>query len=524
MENNKIILPIKGMHCKSCEILLEQKIREIEGVSSLTADHKKGHLEIYSNKKLPENLLERKVKEAGYEIGQDSMPMFSNKVKDYQELGIVLVFALALFFVLKSFGLMNLDLAGNTQPTGYFTVLAIGLTAGISTCMALVGGLVLGLSAGYAEKHPKATSFQKFQPHLFFHLGRVSGFFVLGGVLGTAGSIFQFSSMTLAVITIAVGIIMLLIGFQLIDIFPRLKNFNLTMPRRISGFLGYKPKEYSHRSALIGGAATFFLPCGFTQAMQILAVSTGSFLAGALVMSIFALGTLPALLGIGAITSIVKGSLAKKFYKFAGVVVIFFALFNITNAMGLAGINVFNKTAESKLANNLNERGQQVVNMEERGNGYYPNSFTIKKGVPVRWVIDAKAPNSCASALVVPKLDLRKFLKAGENIIEFTPTETGKINFSCSMGMYTGVFNVVEEGDAALNIPPANTDTASANASPITCDLSPVTGGSVSCQGSVGTGNDTVNSGSCGGGSGCRCGGGQGKTNTETGGCGCVAK
>ena len=87
--------------------------------------------------------------------------------------------------------------------------------------------------------------------------------------------------------------------------------------------------------------------------------------------------------------------------------------------------------------------------MEERSNGYFPNRFTIKKDIPVRWVIDAKDPYSCASALVSSKLGVRKNLQAGKNIIEFTPKETGKIKFSCSMGMYSGYFDVIDGKSAS---------------------------------------------------------------------------
>ena len=109
-----------------------------------------------------------------------------------------------------------------------------------------------------------------------------------------------------------------------------------------------------------------------------------------------------------------------------------------------------NKPAISQDENVVMENGVQIVHMVESNRGYSPRKFTIKKGVPVRWIIDAQAPNSCASALVVPKLDIQKNLEAGENIIEFTPSEIGEIPFSCSMGMYTGSFTVVEDKQSAL--------------------------------------------------------------------------
>ena len=226
---------------------------------------------------------------------------------------------------------------------------------------------------------------------------------------------------------------------------------------RILG-IGGQQKEYSHKNSLILGASTFFLPCGFTQAMQVIAISTGSFLYGGLVMGLFALGTVPGLLGVGGLTSVAKGALARKFFKFAGLVVLLFAIFNLSNGLNLTGFNfAYGQTENAVNLNDPNvtlENGVQVVRMTETGSGYSPNSFTIRQGIPVRWIIDAQAPYSCAASLSMPKYNIRKYLKQGENIIEFTPKETGRIPFSCSMGMYTGVFNVVDKNSKAPVSPP----------------------------------------------------------------------
>jgi sulfite exporter TauE/SafE len=89
---------------------------------------------------------------------------------------------------------------------------------------------------------------------------------------------------------------------------------------------------------LLVGIATFFLPCGFTQSMQIHALTTGSFWTGGLTMFVFALGTLPvlALLSFSSLSIHNKAS-SGIFFKTAGLVVIFFALFNILNGLVAAG-------------------------------------------------------------------------------------------------------------------------------------------------------------------------------------------
>ena len=101
-------------------------------------------------------------------------------------------------------------------------------------------------------------------------------------------------------------------------------------------------------------------------------------------------------------------------------------------------------TKQSNESNVTLENGVQVAHMTESANGYLPNSFTLKKGIPTSLVVEAKDPYSCASVLIIPKYKIREFLKAGENTISFTPQETGPIKFACSMGMYTGTINVID--------------------------------------------------------------------------------
>ncbi len=94
------------------------------------------------------------------------------------------------------------------------------------------------------------------------------------------------------------------------------------------------------------GVSTFFLPCGFTQSMQFYALTTGSFISGALTMFVFSLGTLPVLSLISfASVKFSKNFKSGLFFKTAGFIVIFFAIFNLLSAfvaIGLIGpIGVF---------------------------------------------------------------------------------------------------------------------------------------------------------------------------------------
>ena len=495
----KTIVPIKGMHCRSCELLIEDELTQIPGVTKVEVSEKKACAIVHFENSLNATNVETAVKKAGYEVGfNESKPWFSNNFDDYLDIFYAL-FALAVIYLgVDILGLSKLLTTNISQPTNLVTVVMIGLTAGFSTCMALIGGLILGVSARFSEIHPLASGLQKFKPHLFFNAGRITSFVFFGGIIGLLGSIFQFSGFSLGLMTLAVALVMLTLGIQLTGLFPRLENFKLTLPAGIARMIGIKDRqnqEYSHKNAFILGATTFFLPCGFTQAMQLYAISTGNLLAGAAIMGMFAIGTAPGLLGIGGITSLVKGVFAKKFFKFAGVIVVALSLFNLNNGLNLLGwdfsslINIGNNAlAVTNNNSNVTQEGNlQIVRMKQTSYGYEPNSFTIKAGVPVKWIITSEDPGSCSASILASKIGVRTVLQPGENIFEFTPKETGNIPFSCMMGMYRGSFTVIENN--------GNPTAAAAQV----------------------TGTDTTiaanpQAGSCGAGSGgCGCGGGVNK-------------
>jgi len=518
MSQNKYVkIPVKGMHCRSCEILIEESLKEIPRIKKVDVNYKTNEALVYYEGGAPDNqILNKAITDAGYEVGlTDKLPLLSSDKKEYASLGVAFLFLMTTYLVLKGLGLTNINLNPNLSSPSWGLIILIGLTAGFSTCMALVGGLILGLSTKYAESHPTATPVQKFRPHLYFIAGRVLGYALLGGLLGVLGTVFKLSALGNGILTFLVGLVMLVMGLQLINIFPRLSKFKFTLPKGVSKALGIsqRSKEYSHTHSMIMGGLTFFLPCGFTQAMQLYAISTGSFGFGALVMGLFALGTAPGLLSIGGLTSIVKGKFKERFFKAAGLAVIFFALFNFNNAYTLASLSIGSlggsDSGQATIVSDPNVKlvnGVQEVRMVEGNNGYSPNKFSIKKGVPVKWIIDAQAPYSCASTIVIPKLGLNKNLVSGENIIEFTPDTVGKLSFSCSMGMYTGAFNVYDgSGPTASSVQATAPSSSSSSGS---CGVAKASSGSGSCGGGSTTAAAS-SGGGCGcGGSGGSCGGG----------------
>jgi sulfite exporter TauE/SafE/copper chaperone CopZ len=459
-----------------------ESVRKVPGVQVVRVNQKCGEAIIeYYGAEPSAKAIRQAVQNAGYDVGQkEKLPWLSSNPRDYKDLlragGILFI----IYLIAKWFNLFNLDIGG-TQNTGVIVALFVGLVAGISTCMALVGGLVLSLSARHAELHPEATSLQKFRPHIYFNIGRIVGYAIFGGLVGLIGAAFRPSTNLLGFLTMVVGGVMIFFGLKLIEIFPVLKDKSITLPSEIARLFGLhkEVKEYSPKSSIVMGALTFFLPCGFTQAMQLYAVSTGSFWQGMAIMGLFALGTAPGLLGIGGLTSVFKGRRARVFFMTAGLAVIILGWFNITN-----GSRLFDGVAGGANAAVISGEVQEV-RMTQNGRGYSPNRFTVVKGKPVKWIINSTSAFSCAASIVMPKYGISKGLRSGENIIQFTPTETGEIPFSCSMGMYRGKFIVVDSGKTSASVTGAKSNSVASVqiASGGSCG-----GGGGGCSGGCGSG------------------------------------
>ncbi len=325
---------ITGMHCKACVVLTEEEIKEHPKVISATTSLTTHTVTVTGSfgDTLPETIAQELtglLKKHGYTLSIEKQ----EKVIAWKEFALAIPFVLAfilLFIFLQKIGIVDLVDASDIT---YGTAFVIGIVASLSTCMAIVGGLVLSVSATFAKEGDAV------KPQILFHIGRIISFFILGGIIGSVGSVFQLGQIGIFVMSMLVGIVMLVLGINLLDIFHITKQFQFTAPKFFTKHVSDITKVNHTLTPALLGMATFFLPCGFTQSMQLYTLTTGNFLQGGLTMLAFALGTFPVL----ALISFSSLSLHKKsnsgvFFKTAGLIVILFALFNIFNSFVAIGL------------------------------------------------------------------------------------------------------------------------------------------------------------------------------------------
>jgi len=467
MSQNKkdVTFYVKGMHCASCEILIEKKLLEIKNIKSVEASVNNGTVRIVYEGLRPE------IKKLNQIFEKEGYLFFEEPLKKEAENHLLTIIGstllvIVLFFLLKNSrfaGLVNVN-SNSSLPTFFF----LGLIAGISSCAALVGGLLLSMTKQWSEIYGKSNStLEKFQPYLLFNFGRLLSYGFLGGIIGAIGAKIQLSLGFTAFLITLVSFLMIFLGLQMLGV-RYFRRFQITMPKFITRRIAAETKFQGKLMPFLMGALTFFLPCGFTLTSQSLALISGSFWQGAAIMFAFALGTAPGLLAIGfsSVKFLEKTHLSEKFLKVAGILVLFFALYNINAQLNLLGLpslsdvklNYVNQANLQK--NSLDEKdlppiinGKQVIRMKASSYSYEPNYFKIKAGIPVRWEIEDVGTSGCTNAIFSKGLFPDEIpLTPGQiSVKEFTPTKPGKYKFSCWMGMVSGIIEVVESGSATKN-------------------------------------------------------------------------
>jgi sulfite exporter TauE/SafE/copper chaperone CopZ len=468
-----VTIPVAGMTCVACERRIAKALTKLPGVISATASARKGTASLIITAEASQESVNKTLTALGYNVGRSSW--INRDPAVWRSAGIAAVFVAILLWVVGAGDLTSR--LGDLSKGGLLLVFALGLAAGVSTCMAMVGGIVLAISAHAAGRsganNGSATTdagtaartsgartsgaargsgvrSSVVRTNLVFQGGRIGGFGLLGLALGAIGQSAAMPKPVVVVLMTAVALTMLLVGVRLTELSPRAAGWSPTMPAALGSLLGLTGDVPARRTAgtALAGAATFFLPCGFTQAVQLYAFSTGSPKSAGLIMAAFALGTAPALFAVAGAPTLFKGTKKVAMLRALGVVVIGFAFINGTSAMRLAGVNVSDLISSSNApptisANVTVTPVSQTATTEQHGSGYEPGETVIYAGRPTKWVITSTAPYSCAASITSADLGIEGRLAEGPNVVELPKLAAGTYNFSCSMGMYSGRIVVI---------------------------------------------------------------------------------
>ncbi|MBO7122296.1 MAG: sulfite exporter TauE/SafE family protein [Treponema sp.] len=443
MESSKqgqTTLKIGGMTCVNCQSKIESRLSKLNGVRHVKASWKKGTAAVdFDESAIRLERIVSEIQSLGYKV-------FNEKPNSKQILTSIIYLAViaALFLILQKSGAMNLLVPTSiaSSKMTYALLFVTGLLTSVH-CAAMCGGINLSQSLGPARQ-------KAFLKPLLYNLGRVASYTLIGFALGAAGfflggakgeelSIPLFAQGLLKLIA---GVVMILTGISLLGIFPFLRNITPHLPSFISKKIA--SAQLQKRTPFIVGFLNGFMPCGPLQAMWVVALASQSPVSGALSMLFFSAGTVPLMLGLGSIVSILGKKYTEVVMKIGALLIVVMGLSMASQGFALGGWNSSKSQAKPASLNIVIKDGKQIV--KSVLNPFRYPEITVKKGIPVHWEIVAteETLNGCNYRMIFKDFGFNYQMGYGTNVIEFTPEKAGTFTYTCWMGMVTGAITVEE--------------------------------------------------------------------------------
>ncbi|MDR2175649.1 MAG: sulfite exporter TauE/SafE family protein [Synergistaceae bacterium] len=490
-------LRVAGMTCAGCEGRIERKLRGAEGVRDVKASFAEGSVRVvYDTDATDTGAIGKLIEELDYRVVGDERresPVFG--VLKTLWIAIALY---ELYAILDRFGLLDIFYAFPEAEAGmgYGMLFLVGALTSVH-CVAMCGGINLSQSLppvpralaemreerkNEEERKNQKIRFGALRSGFLYNLGRVASYTLAGGLAGALGSVVSISEGARGWVQIAAGGFMVVMGLNMLNVFTWLRRLTPHMPKffaeKIHGAKG-------SRTPLYVGLLNGLMPCGPLQAMQLYALSSGSFAKGALSMFLFGMGTLPLMFGLSALSSLLSkkfahGKFASGMMSAGAAAVVVFGLAMFGNGLSLSGVSasvpMFAQNTQKNPSGALArvEGDVQTVRTELAPGRYAP--ITVQAGVPVRWTIHAEPGtlNGCNNRIVIPEYGrMQKKLELGDNVIEFTPARSGAFLYTCWMGMIRGRITVVDEIGGAEGVEAAAAKIAEADDSALAAELPP---------------------------------------------------
>lgn len=209
-----------------------------------------------------------------------------------------------------------------------YLIFILGLVSSLH-CVSMCGPIVLSYSLPLVYQNLP----QQLSAHLFYNLGRIITYGLLGAIAGFLGITISFVGNLAGlenIVAIVGGVLMVLAGIFMLDLIPSkgLQKFNpLLYTSKFLRPLGNKFTSTNLVSKFSLGLILGFLPCGLIYAALLKSMATGSIFGGALTMIAFGLGTSFSLLAIGIFSTAFSFKLSRWGSKLASVSVLILGLF-----------------------------------------------------------------------------------------------------------------------------------------------------------------------------------------------------
>ncbi len=455
-------LSIHGMHCTGCEAVIEAAVKQLPGIDTVSADYTGDKVQVCFDETLTtQEKIIACIESSGYQAElekfTDPQSLITNATNRswrnslriiLKKIAAVMLALIGISFILwlDSWFMNHADMPRLGRDMSYGLLMLIGFLTSFH-CVGMCGPLILSYAAKNATRGHKSHG-----AHLLYGMGKTLSYTMIGALFGGLGSIIAFTPYTQGAVGIAAGFFLILFGLHMLDAFPLLRHFQIKTPSFIKRFVGKEYRKHSN-PFVIGLLNGLMIICGPLQAMYVMAAGTGSWTQGGAILFFFGIGTLPLLLGFGFLTSMLSANLTPKLLKASGVIIMILGAIMLNRGLAVTGTGVDFNTLVARVSQQLSPTvaetpscdTEQTIHMDILKSSFSPNRFTLRKGIPVKWVINGKEINECTKTIVVPQYKMKIELKEGAQTIEFTPPESGVVPWGCWMGMIPGTFIVVDD-------------------------------------------------------------------------------
>lgn len=96
-------------------------------------------------------------------------------------------------------------------------------------CVAMCGGIVISQTGGRISLHESPWK-SRIRPSFSYNLGRIMAYTIIGALAGSLGSLITFTGTARGIVTILSGILMLIVGLNMIDLFAPLRKIAAALP------------------------------------------------------------------------------------------------------------------------------------------------------------------------------------------------------------------------------------------------------------------------------------------------------
>lgn len=351
-------LRIGGMSCTGCEDKIRRRLRKTRGITRADVSWEKGCADItYDPSLVSLTYVDDAIAKLGYQVLHGPSARVGGSAPSVRYVAGMLALIVVLFVALQQFGILNLLVPSQLADSsmGYGMLFVVGLLTSVH-CVAMCGGINIsqclpgdetllagGSGATAGEGAPsRGSRLATLRPAALYNLGRVVSYTVIGFVLGLVGMVAGGGSeagvptVVQGVMKLVAGLLMVLMGVNMLGLFPALRRFTPRLPRALTERVG--ASGLRSRGPLFVGLLNGLMPCGPLQSMQIVALASGSPVAGAASMLLFSLGTVPLMLGLGSIVTTLGRKFVHQMMTVGAVLVTTLGLAMVSQGTSLAGV------------------------------------------------------------------------------------------------------------------------------------------------------------------------------------------